>query len=174
MSFTSPQNASDQDVDRFYRIGRDVAAHQDRPPAPLHIDAVQADDAMIGVLHWTWRQSGPVAVGIGGGVEESDPEHLLGMLGYQAQAMPNPINSLMAALRAALRDCVQQDVVPVVIHLHTTHSPSSESFVRNDRLKVATVSIAVTVIPQKWVQERADSVSKMIPDRPPDGAGGAR
>jgi hypothetical protein len=157
---SSASATSERDIDRFYNIGRNVVTRQDRPPTPIHIDVIQDQGVMVGTLHWTWRQSGATAADVSASLS---PEQLLGILAHQAQTLNNPINSLVAALRSVMRECIERDVIPIGLHLHTTHAPESVAFLRNDRTKVATVDIAVTVLPQKWVQQHA----AMSDDRPP-------
>lgn len=154
MNTESAQTASGHDVDRFYRVGRAATIDNSQPPAPVRVEVARNNGVMVGVLHWTWFQPGPVAINV---TDAANPDHFLGLLGHQIQTMSNPIQSLVAALRTMARECVAQGVTPIGIHLHTTHMNEPFDYGR-EAPQVARVDVAVTVVPQKWVQQQADSV----------------
>lgn len=154
MNTDGAQAASGHDVDRFYRVGRAATIDNSQPPTPVHIEVAQNNGVMVGVLHWTWLQPGPVAINPN---DAASPDQFLGMLAHQIQTMPNPIQSLVVALRTMSRECVAQGVIPIGIHLHTTHVTEVFAYERNAS-QVARIDVAVTVVPHKWVQEQADAV----------------
>jgi hypothetical protein len=126
-----------------------VVAGQHRPPAPIFLDVID-QHTMTSVLRWTWHQPTSAATSFIG-----TSAQVLNALKQQVDTLPNPITSLIETLEDAARACERLDMVPVGVHLHTTHEVPAVDFLdRGERKKIAIVNITVTAVPAPWARDR--------------------